>query len=181
MKKFDPAKLDEDWDIMTSELSRHGREGREVPPVAMKDGPHVFLPNFMINFHEVSEKSDMDAYVARLGEVARVMDQAIELAKLAAAEGNRAPRFAYDQSIQEAKNVIAGAPFGTGADSPLWADVKSEIKKLQDGGKLTAEEATAVQASASAALTEAEAGTNASCVARADKPTRRNRRKAPLR
>ncbi|HOZ27797.1 MAG TPA: DUF885 domain-containing protein [Hyphomonadaceae bacterium] len=159
-EKFDPAKLDEDsrtsFDIwsLSLDMEEKGAKFRRSPYIFVKDGPHVFLPNFMINFHEVSEKSDMDAYVARLGEVARVMDQAIELAKLAAAEGNRAPRFAYDQSIQEAKNVIAGAPFGTGADSPLWADVKSEIKKLQDGGKLTAEEATAVQASASAALTE---------------------------
>jgi hypothetical protein len=37
--------------------------------------------------------------------------------------------------------VIAGAPFGAGADSPIWADVKSELKTLQDGGKMTADEA----------------------------------------
>jgi uncharacterized protein (DUF885 family) len=159
-EKFDPAKLNEDsktsFDIwaLSLDMEEKGAKFRRSPYVFVKDGPHVFLPNFMINFHEVSEKSDLDAYVARLGEVARVMDQAIESAKLAAAEGNRAPRFAYDQSIQEVKNVIAGAPFGAGADSALWADVKSEIKTLQDGGKITAEEAAAVQAAASAALTE---------------------------
>ena len=40
------------------------------------------------------------------------------------------------RSIQEAKNVIAGAPFGAGADSPLWADAKTKIKTLVDGGKI---------------------------------------------
>ncbi len=159
-EKFDPAKLNEDartsFDIwaLSLDMEEKGAKFRRSPYIFVKDGPHVFLPNFMINFHEVSEKSDMDAYVSRIGEVARIMDQTIELAKLAAAEGNRAPRFAYDQSLQEAKNVITGAPFGAGADSPLWADVKAEIKKLQDGGKVTAEEATALQAAASAALNE---------------------------
>lgn len=158
--KFDPAKLDEDarisYDIwaLSLDMEEKSAKYRRQPYVFVKDGPHVFLPNFMMNFHEVSEKSDLEAYVSRLGEVARVMDQAVELAKLAAAEGNRGPRFAYDQSIQEVKNVIAGAPFSAGADSPLWTDVKSEIKKLQDGGKLTTEEAATVQAAASAALTE---------------------------
>ena len=58
----------------------------------------------------------MDAYVARLAALATAMDQALENAKLAAADGNRAPRFAYDQAIQESKNVIAGAPFGGAKD-----------------------------------------------------------------
>jgi uncharacterized protein (DUF885 family) len=107
----------------------------------------------VISFHAVSEKSDMEAYVARLKEMERALDQVLEGAKLAAAEGNRAPRFAYDQSLEEANNVITGAPFGRGADSPLWADAKSEIKALQDGGKITAEEAEALQDAASAALT----------------------------
>ncbi len=159
-EKFDPAKLNEDartsFDIwaLSLEMEEKAAKFRRSPYIFVKDGPHVFLPNFVMNFHEVSEKSDMEAYAARIGEVARVMDQSIELATKAAAEGNRAPRFAYDQSIQEAKNVIKGAPFGAGADSPIWADAKAEIKKLQDGGKVTAEEATALQTAASAALTE---------------------------
>ena len=32
----------------------------------------------MISFHAVSEKSDMDAYIARLGEMARALDQTLE-------------------------------------------------------------------------------------------------------
>ncbi len=159
-EKFDPAKLDAEartsFDIwaLSLDMEEKAAKFRRSPYVFVKDGPHVFLPNFVISFHAVSEKSDLDAYVSRIGEVGRVMDQAVELAKLAAAEGNRAPRFAYDQSIQEATNVITGAPFGAGKDSPIWADVKAEIKTLQDGGKLTAEEAKAVQDAAQAALVD---------------------------
>jgi uncharacterized protein (DUF885 family) len=158
-EKFDPAKLNEEartsfdlWAEQLDELEKSAKF-RRTPYVFVKDGPHVFLPNFVISFHAVSEKSDMEAYVARLKEMERALDQVLEGAKLAAAEGNRAPRFAYDQSLEEAKNVITGAPFGRGADSPLWADAKSEIKALQDGGKITAEEAEALQDAASAALT----------------------------
>ena len=158
-EKFDPAKLNEEartsfdlWAEQLDELEKSAKF-RRTPYVFVKDGPHVFLPNFVISFHAVSEKSDMEAYVARLKEMERALDQVLEGAKLAAAEGNRAPRFAYDQSLEEANNVITGAPFGRGADSPLWADAKSEIKALQDGGKITAEEAKAMQDAASAALT----------------------------
>ena len=32
-------------------------------------GPHTDLPNFLITYHKVDEPSDMDAYIARLGEL----------------------------------------------------------------------------------------------------------------
>lgn len=156
--KFDPARLDEEsrtsFDLWAQQLDymEKGAKFRRAPYVFVKDGPHVFLPNFMISFHAVADKADMEAYVARIGEVARGLDQVLETAKLAAAEGNHAPRFAYDQSLEESRNVIRGAPFGAGADSPIWADVKSEIKTLLDGGKLTAEEAKALEDGARAAL-----------------------------
>ena len=65
---------------------------------------------------------------------------------------------AYDQAVQESTNVITGAPFGAGKDSPLWADAKAKIKGLGDGGKLTPDEAKALEASAKAALIDAVKG-----------------------
>jgi uncharacterized protein (DUF885 family) len=78
----------------------------------------------------------------------------LETAKLAAAEGNHAPRFAYDQALSESRNVITGAPFSSGVDSPLWADAKAEIKTLLDGNKITADEARALEQAVRAALTD---------------------------
>ena len=158
--KFDPAKLDEEsrtsfdtWALQL-DMDTKAAQFRRQPYVFIKDGPHVFLPNFLINFHEVSEKSHMEAYVARLGAMAVALDQSLENARLAAAAGDRPPRFAFDQAIAESKNVITGAPFGRGKDSPLFADAKAKIKALQDGGKLNADEAKALQEATSKALTE---------------------------
>ncbi len=159
-EKFGAATLEEEartsFDLWVEQLDDMEKSAkfRRTPYVFVKDGPHVFLPNFMISFHTVSEKSDMEAYVARLGELGRGLDQILEGAKLAAAEGNHAPRFAYDQAIQESKNLIAGAPFGAGADSPIWADAKTEIKTLLDGGKIDAAGAKALQDGARKALIE---------------------------
>jgi uncharacterized protein (DUF885 family) len=157
-EKFDPAKLDEEartsFDIwaLSLDMEEKAAKFRRSPYIFVKDGPHVFLPQFVMQFHEVSEKSDMDAYVARIGEVGRAIDQSLELARLAAAEGNRAPRFAYDETVTQSTNVITGAPFGDGPDSPIWADVKSELSKLQDGGSITADDARAIETAAKAAL-----------------------------
>ena len=157
-EKFDPEMLDAEartsFDLwaLTLEMEEKAAKFRRSPYIFVKDGPHVFLPQFVMQFHAVSEKSDLDAYVARIGEIGRAIDQSLELAKLAAAEGNRAPRFAYDESITQSTNVITGAPFGSGAPSPIWADVTSEIKTLQDAGKLTADEAKGIQDAARAAL-----------------------------
>ena len=155
---FDPAKLNEEahtsFDLWEKQLdyAEKGAKFRRAPYVFVKDGPHVFLPNFLINFHTVDSKADMEAYISRLNATGRAMDQVIELAKLAAAEGNHAPRFAYDQALDESKRVITGAPFGKGADSPLWADVKHEIETLQKNSKITADEAKTLQADAEKAL-----------------------------
>lgn len=159
-ERFDPAKLDPEsrtsfdmWALqaeMDEKLVPFRRQGY----VFIKDGPHAMLANFMISFHAVSEVSDMEAYVARLGEVARALDQSLDLAKLSADAGVRPPRFAYAQVMQESRNVITGAPFDAGADSPLWADARAKIKSLVDAGKLAPDEARAMEAAASAALTE---------------------------
>ena len=58
------------------------------------DGPHTSLPQFLINFHEVENADDMDAYVARIDGIARALLQALERAQIAADEGVRPPRFA---------------------------------------------------------------------------------------
>ena len=158
--KFDSAKLDAEsrtsfdmWALqadMDEKLAPFRRQGY----VFVKDGPHSFLANFLISFHAVDEKSDMEAYIKRLSEVARALDQSVEQAKLSAEAGVRPPRFAYDQAVQESTNVITGAPFGAGKDSPLWADAKAKIKGLMDGGKLTADEAKAMEDAARTALVD---------------------------
>jgi uncharacterized protein (DUF885 family) len=40
------------------------------------------------------------------------------------------PRWVYPYVISDARNVITGAPFGEGEDSPIWADFKAKVDGL---------------------------------------------------
>jgi len=156
--KFDPAKLDEEsktsfdmW-ALSLDQSEKADKFRRHGYVFIRDSIPTYLPNFMINFHEVAEKADMEAYIARLQAFGPAIDQVIEQSKLAAAEGIRPPLFSFQQVIGEARNVITGAPFSAGGDSPLLVDVKAKTKKLLDEGKITADEAKAFGTQASEAM-----------------------------
>ena len=159
--KFDPAKLDEEsrtsFDMWALQLEQADKADkfRRHPYTFIRDSVPVFLPAFMINFHEVSEKADMDAYMSRLAAIPTAIDQTIEQSKMSAAAGIRPPLFAFEQVIEEAGNIITGAPFGPGADSPLLADVKAKVKSLQEAGKITAEEGAAFEAAARQTMTTA--------------------------
>jgi uncharacterized protein (DUF885 family) len=117
-------------------------------------GPHTGLPQALINFHRVDEEADMVAYVTRLGELGRALEQSLERAQLAAGEGVHAPRFAHDAVIQQSRAVITGAPFGGTGDSPLLADVEAKLAGLVAGSKIDTARADELRAAAETALTE---------------------------
>jgi len=116
-------------------------------------GAHSFLPNFMINFHRVDDVSDMEAYIARIGGVSRLIDQLVERSKLGASEGVRPPKFAFEAVIDECRKLLSGAPFGGEGASPLWADANAKIDALVEGGAIDDARADALRAAAEAALT----------------------------
>jgi uncharacterized protein (DUF885 family) len=89
------------------------------------------LPAFLINIHRVSTKADAEAYVSRLRAMGAAIDEAIRLSERAAAKGVQPPKWVYPYVISDARNVIGGAPFGAGADAPLYADLKAKVGALQ--------------------------------------------------
>ncbi|HSG60056.1 MAG TPA: DUF885 domain-containing protein [Pseudomonadales bacterium] len=118
-------------------------------------GAHAFLPNFLINFHRVDNIDDMNAYIARLSGVSRALGQLLDRAKLAADEGIRPPRFAYEGVIDQATKLLTGKPFDSSeSDAPLWADAKSKIDALLQKGDITTEQAGELQSAAEKALLE---------------------------
>lgn len=158
---FDYAKLSPEaktsYDVWLYQLERAeaaAKFRRSQYVFTQMQGPQAFLPQFLIVFHKVEEPSDIDAYIARIGGVARGIDQLLERAKIEAGEGVRPPRFAYEGVIAQAKNVIAGAPFSGTADSPVWADVKTEIDGLVKAGKIDAAKGEELKNAAKAALVE---------------------------
>jgi uncharacterized protein (DUF885 family) len=136
----------------TAQKAREFRRNQYV--FTQMQGPQAFLPQFLIVFHKVDEPADMEAYVARISGVGRGVTQLLDRAKAGAAAGVRPPRFAYDGVIEQARAVIAGAPFSAENDSPVWADVKTEIAKLEAEGKVDAAKAAELTEAAKRALLE---------------------------
>jgi uncharacterized protein (DUF885 family) len=158
--RFDRSKLSPkgqtNYDIWDTELQRMELEykfRRYQPPFySFLYSVHSQLPNFMINTHSVSDAADMRAYNARLRAIPAVLDTAIAESKLSDAQGIRAPRFEIERVIGGSKTIVSGAPFGSGKESPLWADAKKKVGKLQSTGKVTPTEANALLANTKASL-----------------------------
>ncbi|OXE37321.1 MAG: DUF885 domain-containing protein [Phenylobacterium zucineum] len=143
--KLSPA-AQANFDIWSQELDRAEltyKYRRYQPPFySFLYSVHAELPNFLINTHLVRSASDMKAYSARLRALPAVLDTAIAQSRLSTAEGIRAPRFEIERVISGSGHLISGAPFDNGPDSPLWADIKAKVGKLQTTGTVTEAEAT---------------------------------------
>jgi len=154
--EFDPSKLNAqskmswrlfEYGVQQARLSNQWRDwGFQF---AANGNPTTSLPVFLINNHRISSVSDAEAYVSRINEAERYMGQVATTLKARAAEGVVSPRFVFEPSIENTRNVITGAPFDNGADNPVWADFQKKV------GALDADQATKdrLLASARAALT----------------------------
>ena len=158
--RFDPKLLNEDtrisYDVWALELQRAEAEQqwRRHRYVFARGSAPTGLPNFLINQHRVDDKSDMEAYIARVRQIDDALDQLLVRAQRAAEDGIHMPLFTYDQSLGEIQRVVKGAPFTPGADSALFADAKTKIEKLQAAGKVSAEEAQQLTQQVSVAMVD---------------------------
>ena len=132
------------YDIWAQELDRAERRKafRRHTYIFTPGDDHTGLPQFLINFHRVDDKRDMEAYISRLSLLDDALDQLLVRARAAAADGIRPPAFAFAQVIDEVKRVTTGAPFTRGPDAALFADAKAKIASLAKDNKITKEEAT---------------------------------------
>ena len=154
--EFDPGQLSTqsklswrlfEYGVQQARLSNQWRDWNFQ--FAANGNPTTSLPVFLINNHRIGSVSDAEAYVARLADAERQMGQVATTLKARAAEGVVSPRFVFEPSIENTRNVITGAPFDNGADNPVWADFQKKV------GALDADQATRdrLLASARAALT----------------------------
>jgi len=158
--QFDRSKLSPagqtNYDIWETELQRaelQYKYRRFQPPFySFLYSAHSQVPDFMINTHTVSDAGDMKAYNARLKGIPTVLDTAIAQSKLSDAAGVHAPKFEIQRVISGSKTLISGAPFDGGKDSPLWADAKAKVAKLQSSGKISAADAESLLADTRASL-----------------------------
>ena len=100
-------------------------------------GMHTRLPSYLINFHKVDSISDMKAYISRVKEVSRGIDQLVERAKEQALAGNLPPKFAFTTVIAQTKSLKDG--------TPLLNDMNGKIDALKASEEITAEEASSLK------------------------------------
>ena len=94
-------------------------------------GPHTGLPSFLINYGKVESVEGAQDYISRLRAVKTYLGQAQARAESQFDAGVTMPKFVYEKVSGAARNVISGAPFEDGEDSPLWSDIQAKINKLE--------------------------------------------------
>lgn len=114
------------------------------------NGAQSRLVAFLISIHKVTSASDAEAYVQRLQALGPALRQLLTLAQGRIARGFGPPRWVYPYVLDDARNVLKGAPFERGPDSALLADVKTKVAAL----KLAPDASARLVAAASAALVE---------------------------
>lgn len=134
-------------------------------------GAQSQMPTFLINQHRVNSLADAQAYVARLRGFRTAMGQVIAESQAGFAQGVSPPKFVYGYVIPAARNIVAGAPFDAGADSPLWADFKTKVARLN----LSDSESRPLLAAAETALKESVAPAYADLLATLEDQARRAR------
>jgi len=121
------------YDLLESAIARNSaafRFRRNAYVFDQMNGLHSTLPAFLINIHRVNDVATAEAYVSRLANLDTVLDQLMTEASERAATGALPPRWVYPYVVRDAENVIAGAPFGPGPDSALFADFKKKVGAL---------------------------------------------------
>ncbi|MBL4671843.1 MAG: DUF885 family protein, partial [Arenicella sp.] len=105
----DEAKLSYDlWEYQYEQAAKGAEFRRSRYVFTQMSGVHAYLPTFLMSFHKVDSLEDMQAYISRISELGRAMNQLVDRAKLNASEGIRPPRFAYEVVRDEARAIISG-------------------------------------------------------------------------
>lgn len=112
-------------------------------------GVQSTTPTFLINQHKVASVSDAEAYVERLRGMPAYLDAQVARSEANAAAGVLPPKHIFDYVLPAARNVVKGAPFTDGPDSPLFADLTAKVGRIDAPeavkAKLVADGATALK------------------------------------
>jgi uncharacterized protein (DUF885 family) len=99
-------------------------------PISTNGSPAGEIPVFLINQHRIDNVADAEAYVSRLRETERVMQEVAANVRSQADQGIVPPKFVFAPVRADARKVITGAPFDNGPDSTVFADFKKKVNAL---------------------------------------------------
>lgn len=135
--QFDPATLSPNgrlsYRLFESEVqqSEENFRWRRHGFIASTNGsPAGSLPVFLINNHKITSVADAEAYVSRLQAVERVMGEITTNMRAQTAAGIVPSTFNFAPVRRDAEKVLAGAPFTSGPDTPVYADFRAKVAKL---------------------------------------------------
>lgn len=135
--RFDPAKLSGADQLSYRLFEYQADRAARAHPFRRNDyifdqmnGAQSRMPAFLINIHRISSSTDAKAYVSRLEAMGPYLDGLITEARARADRGVMPPKWVYPYVIDDARNVIKGAPFDDGAASTLLADLTKKVEAL---------------------------------------------------
>jgi uncharacterized protein (DUF885 family) len=136
-RRFDRAALSPEDQLSYDIFVNRGERSELIYPFRKQDfvfdqmnGAQSQGPAFLINIHRVDTLADAEAYLSRLQTLDTFLDQAIAEARDRQKRGILPPKWVFPYVIDDAKNIISGAPYGPGPDSALFADYKAKVNKL---------------------------------------------------
>ena len=136
-KQFGTANLDDNSKLSYRLFQYRAERSRNAFPFQnygynfdQMNGAQSQIPAFMINIHSVKNKGEAQAYVSRLAATGPLIETLVAQTRDRAGEGVMVPDWVFPYVINDARNVISGAPFDGGADSPLFADLKKKVNAL---------------------------------------------------
>ncbi|HEY5801155.1 MAG TPA: DUF885 domain-containing protein [Burkholderiaceae bacterium] len=97
-------------------------------PFSQFRGIHVGLVNFLSQSHPIRNKTDIDNYLSRLGQVPAQMDEAIKQAREAESRGVLMPNFIYVSALGQFSRFLAEAP----AKNVLVASLGERMAAVKD-------------------------------------------------
>jgi uncharacterized protein (DUF885 family) len=137
-RRFDPARLGPQGRLSFRLAEKEAQDDRAAFrwrwhgfPATNNGSPLGNLPVFLINNHRIASVADAEAYVARLIEIERVMGEIGANMRRSAELGIVPPRFNFAPVREDGRRILAGAPFIDGPDTPLFADFKAKVGRLE--------------------------------------------------
>src|SRR6056300_936392 len=107
-----PQHLKDSWDLWVYQYER-AQDGAAFRLADYQfdqmNGAQSFLPTLLISFHTVASPLDLEGLIARYREGGRALNQMIDRAEAAAAQGLETPAFALEGVIEQAEKVVTGA------------------------------------------------------------------------
>ena len=97
-----------------------------IYPVNQTFGIHTMLPSFMMGKHPVDGGKNARLYVERLQEFPRVFDQVVEGLRYRREMGVQPPRFVYEKSLAQVRELLAPKPTA----HPLYTTLADKLKPL---------------------------------------------------